>query len=306
MPHISDVDRVAYSPITTRPPLHWPGGARVALLVVPNIEFYEYLPPHNPHRDPWSRSPHPDVLGYGTRDYGNRVGLWRLFETLDRHEIRATVSLNLAVFEHFPELLDECERRGWDYMCHGLYNTRYLWGLSEQDEAREIAECVSTFRRLTGRDLAGWFSPAMSMTLSTPDLVAEAGIRYYCDWVHDDQPVPLRVRSGRLLSMPYTVDLNDAVVQRQGHEADVFGQVIVDQFDTLYAEGAESGRVLVVAIHPYLMAQPHRIRYLDEALEHVCGHAGVWKATGTEIADWYDAEMWDVMQAHLEARDRAR
>lgn len=296
---LPDLDRLAYSAITGRPRLRWPDDARVALLLVPNVEFYEYLPPPNPLRDPWPRTPHPDVLGYGVRDYGNRVGLWRLFEVLDRHGIRATVSLNLSVFEHFPELLGECEQRGWDYMCHGLYNTRYLWGLPEEDEAAEIAECVATYRRLTGRPLAGWFSPAMSMTLRTPDLVAEAGIKYYCDYPCDDQPFPLKVRSGRLLSMPYTVDLNDAVVARQGHESDVFAAMIIDQFDTLYAEGAGSGRVMSIAVHPYLMGQPHRIRHLDEALAHICAHPGVWQATGEEIADWYYAHMWDAMQAHL-------
>lgn len=300
-------DRIAYSPISDRPALRWPGGKRLALWVVPNIEHYEYLPPSNPIRNPYPRTPHPDILAYGGKDYGNRIGLWRLFEVMDRHEIRCTVSLNIAAFEHYPEILAACERRGWDYMGHGLYNTRYVWGVPEDEERAMIRDCVDTFRRLTGRQLAGWLSPALSHTLKTPDLVAEAGMKYYCDWVHDDQPFPMKVRAGRLITVPYSVDLNDAVIHRQGYEADDFARMIRDTFDTLYREGGESGRVMCIAVHPYNMGQPHRIRHLDEALAYICSHDGVWKATGEEIADWYYANAWDAMSARLAAEGpRAR
>jgi allantoinase len=286
-------DRIAYSAIIDRPPIVWPNGARIALWIVPNLEYYELLPPPHRARDPWPRTPHPDVQAYGARDYGNRVGLWRLFEVMDRHRIRCTVSLNLALFEHFPELLDECEARRWDYLCHGIYNTRYLFGMPIDEEIALVRDCVETFRRLTGRPLAGWLSPGLTYTLNTPDLVAEAGIKYYCDWVHDDQPFPMRVRSGRrLISLPYSVELNDTVMHRQGHEAEEFTQVIRDQFDTLYAEG---GRVMCIALHPNVSGQPHRIRLLDEALSYVLGHDGVWQATGEEIADWYYANCFDRM-----------
>lgn len=292
-------NRVVYSPIVARPVLRWPGGKRVALWVVPNIEFYELLPPPHRARDPWPRTPHPDVMSYATRDYGNRVGLWRLFDVMDRHAIRCTVSLNLAVFEHFPEIFEACEHRRWDYLCHGIYNTRYLYGLSEEEEREVVRECVATFRQLTGRQLAGWLSPGLSYTLNTPDLVAEAGIRYYCDWLHDDQPFPMKVRSGRLLSLPYSVDLNDTVLHRQGHEGEEFARMIRDHFDTLYREGETSGRVMCIAIHPYVVGQPHRLRHLDEALAYIRAHDDVWFATGEEIADWYYAEMWDRMQLNL-------
>jgi peptidoglycan/xylan/chitin deacetylase (PgdA/CDA1 family) len=286
-------DRVAYSPIIDRPPLVWPDGARLALWVVPNLEFYELEPPPHRERNPWPRMPPPDVQQYGARDYGNRVGLWRLFEVMDRHEIRCTVSLNLALFEHFPELLQECETRHWDYLCHGIYNTRYLFGMPEDEEAALVKDCVDTYRRLTGRRLAGWLSPGLTYTLNTPDLVAEHGIKYYCDWVHDDQPVPMRVRGGqRLITLPYSVDLNDTVMHRQGYDAEEFSQVIRDQFDTLYEEG---GRVMCIALHPYVSGQPHRIKLLDEALAYVMRHEGVWQATGEEIADWYYASAWDRM-----------
>ena len=290
---MSDPDRFAYLPITGRPLLRWPGNARVAVWVCPNTEHYEFLPGRPRVRDPWPRTPHPDILGYGSKDYGNRVGLWRMFEVMDRFGVRCTVSLNLANFEHYPEILEACERRGWDYMCHGIYNTQYLWGLERDEEADFVAECVATFRRLTGRRLAGWFSPAASHTLNTPDLVAAAGIKYYCDFYHDDQPFPIRVRSGRLISLPYQMDLNDAVLQAGAAEGAEFLTIARDMFDTLHAEGAEQARVMCLAIHPYIMGRPHRHRYLAEALEYICGHAGVWLATGEEIADWYYQYAYD-------------
>jgi peptidoglycan/xylan/chitin deacetylase (PgdA/CDA1 family) len=283
------LERFSYSPIVQRPRLDWPDENAIAVYVAPNVEVYELLPPRSLHRDPWPRSPHPDVLGYGTRDFGNRVGFWRLLELMDRHEIRCTVSLNVALCDHFPDIFAECEARGWDYMGHGLYNTRYLYGLSAEEEAAVIADCVETFRRLTGRQLRGWLSPAVTFSERTADLVAAAGISYYCDLFHDDQPCPVWTETGRLTSLPYSMDVNDAVLYRTGHEADELYRIIKDQFDVLYREGMEGkgGRVLCIAVHPYVSGQPHRVDYLDRALSYVLGHEHVWMATGSEIVDWF-------------------
>jgi allantoinase len=280
-------DRARYSPIVSRPKLTLPNGARLALWVVPNIEHYEYLPRPSPVRDPWPRTPHPDIIGYGGKDYGNRVGVWRLIDILDKHGIRATVSLSIANFVHYREIFEACEQRGWSILSHGMYNTRYHWNMAEDEERAAIQECVDLFAQLTGRKIPGWFSPAASFTLNTPDLIAEAGIKYYCDWYHDDQPTPLRVRSGRLISLPYTMDLNDSILYRQQFEGAEFAQMIKDSFDTLYREGADSARVMCIAIHPYMIGQPHRIKHLDEALSYILSHDDVWVATGEEIADWY-------------------
>ncbi len=296
---IVNADRAPYSPIVTRPKLVWPDGARLALWVVPNIEHYEYLPLPQRARNPWPRTPHPDVLGYGIRDYGNRVGVWRMFDVLDKHDIKGTVSLNMANYVHYPEIFKASAERDWSILCHGLYNTRYHWNYSEDEERAAIAECVDLHRELTGKMLPGWFSPAVSFTLNTPDLVAEAGIKYYCDWYHDDQPLPLRTKHGPLITVPYTMDLNDSVLTLKQHEGADFVTMIKDTFDTLYAEGAESGRVMCIALHPYIMGQPHRIAYLDEALSYILSHDGVWKATGEEIADWYLENGGDHLNAHM-------
>jgi allantoinase len=277
-------DRIEYSAWPDRAPLVWPEGARLALWVAPNIEHYEYLPEVVRVRDPWPRVPHPDILGYGLRDYGNRVGVWRLMELFDRYALRCTVSLSMAVLDMYPELNEAMQTRGWEYMAHGLYNTRYHWGLSEDEERAAIEECQAIHRRHTGRGLPGWFSPAASNTLNTPDLVAEAGIAYLCDLYHDDQPTPVRVRRGELYSLPYSMEINDSIAWRRGMEAEDFAQKIRDEFDTLYAEG---GQVMNIALHPFIMGQPHRIGPLSDALDHILGHSGVWCATGFEIIDCY-------------------
>jgi len=290
-------DRFPYSAIVDRPKLTWPGNARVAVWVLPNIEHYEYQPVHQNLRNPWPRSPHPDVLGYGDKDYGNRVGVWRMFDLMDKHNIRCTVSLNFSVIEHYPEIFEAMEARNYDYLCHGIYNTRYLWNLPEEEERAVIQDCVETLRKATGRQLAGWFGPAASFTLNTPDLIAEAGIKYTSDWYHDDQPFPMNTRSGKqLITVPYSMDINDAIEYRYHTEGQEFARMICDHFDTVYQEGAESGRVMAIALHPYLYGQPHRIRHLDRALAYIKSHRDVWWATGEEIADWYLAEC----RAHLE------
>lgn len=296
-------DRLIYSPIVTRPKLVWPGGARIALWVVPNVEFYEYQPAVRV-RDPWPRMPHPDVLGYGMRDYGNRVGLWRMLEVTDRHALPITVSLNLATYEHFPEIHRALEtQRRWEVLCHGLYNTQYVWNMPEDEERALIAECVATHKRLTGRDLPGWFSPAASNTVNTADLVAEAGITYYSDWYHDDQPTPFKVRKGRLVSVPYTMDINDFFLLRGAFDADEFADMAIAHFDRLWRDAADgSGRVMCVALHPFIFGQPHRIAALDRLLRHMARHEGVWPATGGEIARHYIEHCLPAVEAHLAGR----
>jgi len=280
-------ERIAFSNIADRPRLTLPDGARIAVWICPNFEHYDYLPGPIGVRDPWPRMPHPDILGYGGKDYGNRVGAWRLFEAMDTLGLRCTVSLGLDNFDRYPQMMEACEARGWDYLCHGLSNTRYLWGMGETEERDYIAACVASARRLLGRVPAGWFAPAVSYTTRTPDLVAEAGFRYTADFHHDDQPTEVAVRSGRLIGLPYAMELNDAILHQGPLEAADFARMIRDQFEVLYAEGADQPRIMGVAVHPYMMGQPHRLKHLVGALEHILGHSGVWMATGDQIADWY-------------------
>lgn len=297
-------DPVPYSAIVDRPPLTWPGGARLALWVVQNVEFYEFLPPPNPHRRAWGRVPAPDVRGYAWRDYGNWVGFWRMLEVFDHHGIRATASLNVAVLDHFPELCEAMVERDWELMSHGIFNTRFLFGLTEEEERELIRDTAETVRRHTGRRLKGMFGPHASITPNTMDLMAEAGLIYSADWYLDDQPFPINVRSGRLVGVPYTWELNDSLLMKGGlgkgigtYEVDYYVRACKDQFDVLYEEGAQSGRVMCLALHTPIFGQPYRTRYLDEVLAYIRSHDGVWVTTADEIAEHYLAHHYDAVVA---------
>ena len=291
-------ERVDYSPIVDRPRITWPGGARVALWVSPNVEHYEYVPAFDGRRDPYPRSPWPDVRQYSYCDYGNRVGFWRMLDVLDRHAVRCTVSLNLAVLDHFPEVKDAMVARQWAFMSHGVYNTEYITTCSEEEERAFIRDNIERLKRHTGDRLKGFFGPSFTGTERTPDLLAEAGILYHCDWVHDDQPVPIRVRSGRLVSVPYSVELNDGIVLRTWCDGEYFARICKAQFDQLYAEGAESGRVMCIALHPFLIGQPHRADHLDDVLRYILSHDGVWQTTADEIAEHYLEHHYEAAVAH--------
>lgn len=290
-------------PWDDRPRIRWPGNARVALWIAPNIEFYEFDPPANPKRKPWPR-PFPDVLGYSTRDYGNRVGHQRMMAVLDRYGLRGSVSLSTALCLHHPEVIAMAAERSWEFFSHGIYNTRYVYGMDEAQERAMLAESMALIEQHTGQHCDGYLAPALSHTEHTIDLFAELGGRYTCDLFHDDQPTPIRTRSGRrFVSVPYSLELNDTIVYVVNKiEPRRYGQMIRDAFDRLYAEGAESGTVMCIPLHAYQVSHPHRLDALDRALEHICRHDGVWKATGREIAAHFLAHHYDDF---LAAEERA-
>ncbi len=293
--------RVRYLPIVDRPPIRWPNDARVALWIAPNVEHYEYLPPRDPQRNTWTRSPHPDVQGYGYRDYGNRVGFWRMTEVLDRFGVVATASTNLAVFDHYPEVGAAMVERGWEIMSHGMYNTRYISSIDETTERAFYLECIETLRHHTGQQLLGMLGPAVSNTAATPDLMAEAGLIYHADWFHDDQPVPLATRSGRrLVSVPYSMELNDVPVFAQHFDTDEFVAMAKAQLDVLRREADDSagGRVMCVALHPYLMGMPHRVDGLAAMLDCLMSHDDVWQTTAGQIAQHFIDHHYDDAAAH--------
>jgi allantoinase len=300
----SVADRLQYSPIVTRPVIQWPHGARVAVWICPNVLFFEYEPRTPRYRDPFYPRGYPDPRVYGHQDYGNRVGFWRTLQLIDDFQIKCTPIISVAVLEHFPEIRDAMVERDWDYMVHSIYNTRYLWGMSVDEERAYYQDILETGLRYTKKRIKGAMGPGpRTSTVNTPDLVAEAGFLYSADLSADDQPFPIRVRHGRLISMPYASDINSAGVlgnaAGSAWEADVFAEMMRRQFDQLFEEGAESGTIMCIALHNYLTAQPHRIRYIREALDYVLSHAGVWQATAAEIAEYYLDNYYDQVVAHL-------
>lgn len=284
---MTELDRYAYSAITRRPPLALPNGARIAVFVVPNVEYLEWLPPSNPQRPPYPGAM-PNVQAFQPRDYGNRVALWRLFGLFDDLGIRATASMNAAVFEHFPRIAEEMTKRDWDYQSHGLYNTRFAFGMDEPMERELIETVIDIVRRATGKTISGWLGPALTTTMRTPDLSAEAGVKYWADMFHDDEPTEVKVAKGRLITLPYSFEVNSGVaLGGQAQTAEAFGRFIMDQFDMLYEEGAVAPKVMAICLHPFAVTAPSRIKYLRQALEYILGHSGVWQATAGDIADWY-------------------
>ncbi|MSP67308.1 MAG: polysaccharide deacetylase [Alphaproteobacteria bacterium] len=288
-----------YLPWNARPRITWPNGARVAFWVAPNVEFYELDPPANPTRKAWAR-PTPDVLAYSYRDYGNRVGFFRMLEVMDRCGVRGSVSLNVAVCEHHPELIAVARERGWEFFSHGIYNTRYSYGMDEAQERAIIQDSIATVEKHAGQRIAGWLAPALTQTERTMDLLAEHGLLYTCDLFHDDQPQPVKVRQGRFVSIPYSLEMNDIIVYGvYGESPRRYTEKLKAQFDQLYAEGATSGTVMAIPLHPYAVGQPHRIGPFAEALEYITGHEGVWLATGREIAAHYLAHHYDAAVAAM-------
>jgi peptidoglycan/xylan/chitin deacetylase (PgdA/CDA1 family) len=281
-------ERFDYLPILDRPPLRLPDGARLAVWVIVNIEEWDIqhpmartvLPPPG-----GGTNPPPDVPNYSWYDYGLRVGLWRLKEVLDRYEIKATVSLNGSVCESYPRIAEAAVKAGWELMGHS-YLQRPMF--REEDQAGMIRRTIEAIRQTSGKRPRGWMGPGLTETWETPDLLAAAGIEYVCDWVNDDLPYDLKVQHGRLVALPYTVELNDIpMFLLQHHPAEELWRRTRDQFDTLYAEGATQPRCMAIAVHPYITGVPHRIKYFDHIFQYLTKHPGVLFWTGAEILDWY-------------------
>ena len=278
-----------YSPIINRPRLTWPNGERVALWVIPNIEYFSL------QERPGGYGPAgkiPDVVMWSDRDYGNRVGVWRLMEVLDRYDIRGTVALNANLCAAHPIIIEEGNKRKWEWMGHNESNTRRLNEAPPGEEQQIIKRTFETIGRATGAPVKGWLSSGLQETWDTVDLLAAQGGLYVCDWCNDDQPYVMNLDGGRrLVSVPYSQQTNDKpAYERMLCTPDEFDQMIRRTFDVLYREGAESGRVMAIALHPYISGVPHRIGALDAALEYICRHAGVWRATGSEIAEHFLAQ----------------
>jgi peptidoglycan/xylan/chitin deacetylase (PgdA/CDA1 family) len=279
--------RFAYSPITHRPPLRWPNGARVALWVIPNIEHFLIDRVSTSISDVTTRFT-PDILNYAWRDYGLRVGIWRMMEVMQKFGVRGTVALNSDVCDYYPQIIEAGNRLGWEWMGHGRNNSEPLGGLDEAEERALIQAVVSRIASGTGMAPRGWLGPALTETFNTPDLLAEAGIDYVCDWTNDEQPYRMQVKTGAMFSIPYSTEINDIPAILGGKQSgESFGRMIRDQFDVLYEDGAVSGRVMSICLHPFLIGHPHRSKYLAEALAHITSRQEVWLATGSEIIDAY-------------------
>ena len=285
-----------YSAVNRRPKITWPNDARVALWVAPNIEYFaldEALPGDNFSR-PGGAGYTPMVREWGVRDYGNRVGVFRIMEVMEKHGVRGTVSLNSNVCDAFPEIIEDCMKLDWEFMGHCQGNMHRLSEIPPETEREYIHQTLAKITEATGKRPPGWLGSGLYETWDTLDYLAEEGCRYVSDWVNDDQPYMMDIGGKPLTYLPYSFETNDSsAIGRNQYTPGEFERMMKDQFDVLYREGAESGRVMAICLHPYIIGQPHRIGALDRALEYICSHAGVWKATGSEIVDHYlKGETW--------------
>ena len=285
-------ERLPYSPMPSRPKLALPGGARLAVWTIVNIE--NWLPtgamPRTVLPPPMGQTLLPDMPNWAWHEYGMRVGFWRFLDVLGTRGIQATLALNGSVCEVYPQACRAALDAGWEFMGHG-HVQKPMHRLEDQRSA--IHQAIEVITSFAGRPPRGWESPGLTETDETLDLLADAGIEYVADWVLDDQPVWLNAGGGRrMVSIPYTVEINDVVISAiQQHRSEEIFLRGRDQFDRLYAEGAESARVMAISIHPYLTGVPHRIKYLEMLYDYIRGHEGVLLWRGEQILDWFKGEV---------------
>jgi peptidoglycan/xylan/chitin deacetylase (PgdA/CDA1 family) len=288
-----DHERYDWSMLPDRKPVAWPQKARVALWVVPALEWFPLNMAGVPFKPPGAmQTAYPDLRHYTLRDYGNRVGIFRIMKALEKHGIRPTVAVNAAVAVRYPSLIKECTQRGWEIMANGLdMDHLHHGGLAVDEEKKLIDTTLDILRRASGQAVRGWLSPAKSESAATLDLLGSAGMDYVCDWVNDDMPYAMRTASGPIHAMPHPIDIDDYTILVQNHHTeDDFRDQLCDQFDLLYKESATAGgRIMAISLHPWVIGQPYRMRALEEALAHIMRHPGVWAATGSEILDAWKA-----------------
>ncbi|MGH8111615.1 MAG: polysaccharide deacetylase family protein [Rhodanobacteraceae bacterium] len=274
-----------YSPLPERRAIRWPGGARVAFYLGLNIEHYQIDKPST-SIFPGTAALVPDALNYGWRDYGVRVGLWRMLTSLDRHGVRASALVNSAVCRHYPQIIRAGLERQWAWIAHGRNNSTLQTGMSRDEERAYLADIVETIAAATHRRPRGWMGPALTESFETPSLLAELGLNYTLDWTNDDQPYELSVAG--VLSVPYSIELNDVTMfASKSYTGPEFLQAVCDQLDQLWKEAGDSGRVMALCVHPFCSGQAFRSKYFDQALEYIAHHHGVWLATSDEIAEAY-------------------
>ena len=283
-------ERVAYSAIVDRPALKLPDGARMAVWTIVNVEDWsiERAMPRTVLPPPMGQPLLPDLPNWAWHEYGMRVGFWRLFDCMKKFKLTPTLAINGIVCKTYPRVAQAAKEAGWEFMGHGYVQMPMH---KVEDQKKAIGDTIAAIRDVTGKPPKGWESPGLTETADTIDHLAEAGIEYVANWVLDDQPVWIDAAPRKVVSVPYSLEVNDiAMMVIQNHTA---SELLVrgrHYFDRLYEESAKTTRVMAIAVHPYLTGTPHRIHYLEELYTHILDKPGVVHWTGGEIADWFRAD----------------
>jgi len=277
-----------YVPINRRPKWKWPNGARLAIWVAPNLEFFPLTRPLA--ANPMAKTPEkaPTIRTWGVRDYGNRVGVFRMMDLLSKYGIRATASLNADLCDQHPQIVEDALKLDWEFLAHNRTNAVWLSAIPPDEERDFIRYCIERVTRATGKRPTGWLSSAMDETWNTLDHLVAEKVRYVTDWVNDDQPYRMQAGGGEIVYLPYSYETNDnAQIVSRFASIDDFELMIKRTFDVLYRESEDSARVMAICLHPFISGVPHRIAGLDAAFRYICDHNDVWWATGEEIVSAY-------------------
>ena len=287
--HGMDHDRYAWSMLADRPPVVWPGGKTLAVWVNVSLQHFPLNPAGQPVKLPGSMTmPYPDLRHYTLRDHGNRVGVWRVLDALDRFGVKASFAINAELSARAPELIRAVVGRGDEVIGHSWnMDTPHAGGLAESDEAALVQRSLDTLRTASGQPVRGWLGPGRLESERTPELLKARGITYFCDWVNDELPYPFHTANGELWAMPLATEIEDRfVILDNQHSEASWAQQVIDAADLLLAESqSQGGRLLSISLHPWVLGQPHRIKHLEHALARVMALPGVWNARPGEILD---------------------
>jgi allantoinase len=280
-------ERLDYSAIPERKPLVLADGKRLAVWIIVNIEEWDpgETMPRTVLTPPAGGAPMPDIPNWAWHEYGNRVGFWRMLDVFDDLRLPAVLAINGSATQRYGTIVRAARERGWEFIGHGFSQKNMQKVADERDDIRKTAAAI---RAATGKAPRGWLGPGLTETWETPDLLAEEGYDYVCDWVLDDEPVVLKTRTKPIVNIPYTQECNDvAMMLIQHHAAREYEDRAKDQFEQLYRDAQRGARVMALVVHPYIMGAPHRLKYFRGALTHIAGHDDVVFMTGEDILDWY-------------------
>lgn len=283
-----DHDLYDWSMLADRAPVTWPGGKPLALWVNVALQYFPLDQEGTPFPPPGGMvTAYPDLRHYTLRDYGNRVGIFRIFDALDRSGVTASVAMNTRLAGRVPYLLNRVVERGHELICHGWdMDTLHYGGLDESAEREVVARALDGLREASGQPVTGWLSPAKSQSAATPKLLVEHGVEYMCDWINDDMPFPFRTPAGEITALPLSTELEDRfVIMDNGHSEHEWAEQVADACDFLVseAEASGAGRLLALNVHPWMLGQPHRIGALERVLDHVVQTEKVWNAGPRDI-----------------------
>lgn len=279
--------RYDYLPINDRPNFEWPEGKRLAVYIGLNIEHFSFGEGLGAELAPGG--PPPDILNYAWRDYGNRVGVWRLLDLFNEYRFPVAVLINSSIYDYCPEVIAAFRERGDEIVAHGRTNSERQSTLSTEEETALIKEVTDILTHNEKKAPKGWLGPWIAQSSQTPDLLKAAGYHYLLDWCHDDQPIWFNTNSGQILSIPYQQEINDipAIMARKTSAAE-FANMIIDQFDEMLVQSRQQALVFGIALHPYIVGQPFRIKQLRRALQYIEQRRNeIWLTHPGTIADYY-------------------